>query len=75
MRIVEGDPFDDVVPDVTWRDVRRMRRIHKLLDKAFYESFALPSRQYVNEFIRALDSAIESASETLERMEGEHGDD
>ena len=47
--------------------------IHKLLDRAFYESFALPSRQYVNKFIKALDAAIESASETLERMEGEHG--
>lgn len=72
MRIVEGEPFDDVA-DVTRSDVRRMRRIHKMLDKAFYESFALPSRQYVNQFIRALDAAIESASETLERMEGEHG--
>lgn len=71
--IVEGEPFDDVVSDVTRSDVRRMRRIHKMLDKAFYESFALPSRQYVNEFIHALDAAIESASETLERMEGEHG--
>lgn len=58
---------------MTSSDERRTRMIHKLLDRAFYESFALPSRQYVNEFIKALDAAIESASETLERMEGEHG--
>lgn len=70
--IVEGESFDDLA-DVTQSDVRRMRRIHKLLDRAFYESFALPPQQYVNEFIHSLDAAIESASETLKRMEGERG--
>lgn len=70
--IVEGEPFNDIA-DVTRSDVRRMHMIQKLLDRAFYESFALPPQQYVNEFIHSLDVAIESASETLERMEGEHG--
>lgn len=71
--MISGRSYESDIMTWTKRDVRRMRRIHKLLDKAFYESFALPTQQYVNEFIHSLDAAIESASETLERMEGEHG--